>query len=159
MTSILRSGRSIRPITTIRSSLAHQQGRRLYGQSSYGDGEPHPEDGRNKPTRDIEHPGRPPPNVNKGSPGSNSQPQSQHQSSSASEEKSKQKARVADSKRTSNNANPTITDGHQSDNVDLDGNTKADVPDDVKRHNEDIDRRYDKPYNWIKDEGKVGNGF
>lgn len=54
--------------------------------------------------------------------------------------------------RPSNKAKPTITDGHQSENVDKEGNMPSNVPEDVKRHNEDIDKRPDKPYNRIKDE-------
>lgn len=54
--------------------------------------------------------------------------------------------------RPSNKAKPTITDGHQSENVDKEGNMTPNVPEDVKRHNEDIDKRFDKPYNRIKDE-------
>jgi len=58
MAPILRSNRLIRPIATVRSSIIQGRGQRLYGQSSYGgDGEVKSEDGRNKPTRDLEHPG------------------------------------------------------------------------------------------------------
>ncbi|KAL2868293.1 uncharacterized protein BJX67DRAFT_380103 [Aspergillus lucknowensis] len=149
MTSFLRNSRSIRPIdATIRTSTHQRQGRRLYSHSSYGgEGEVKSKDGRNKPTRGMEHPGPPPPNVSKGTSGV----ESQRQSGGELEEDI--------SMEPSNNPHPTITDGRQSVNVDKDGNSKPDVPEDVKRHNEEIDQRYDKPYNRIKDEGKVGKGF
>ncbi|KAL3453841.1 hypothetical protein BJX65DRAFT_262052 [Aspergillus insuetus] len=152
MTLSLRTGRFIRPITTsARSSRFQGQGRRLYGQSSYGDGEVKSEDGRNEPTRDLEHPGAPPPDVGQGY----SQSKTSHPTPKAGTGEIEEDI----STKPSNKANPTITDGRQSVNVDGDGNTKPDVPEDVKRHNEEIDRRHDKPYNRIKDEGKVGKGF
>jgi hypothetical protein len=33
------------------------------------------------------------------------------------------------------------------------------VPEDVKRHNRELDQRYDRAYNQIADEGKVNKGF
>ncbi|KAL2810658.1 hypothetical protein BJX63DRAFT_306644 [Aspergillus granulosus] len=153
MASILRSRRSIRPITTIvRPSIIQGQGQRLYGQSSYGgDGEVKSEDGRNNPTRDLEHPGPPPPDVGQGS----QRPKSSQPSPKAASREVEEDISI----KPTNKAGPTITDGRQSANVDDDGNTKPDVPEDVKRHNEEIDQRHDKPYNRIKDQGKVGKGF
>ncbi|KAI9372668.1 hypothetical protein BJX61DRAFT_533765 [Aspergillus egyptiacus] len=150
MASLLRSGRAIRPFTTtVCSSVPQHSGRRLYGQSSYGgNGETHPEEGRNKPTRDMEHPGAPPPNVSK-DPGSGSQT-----SSSQSGEGAEQTA----SQTPSNKAKPTIKD-NRSDNIDKEGHIKADIPEDVRRHNEEVDQRHDKPYNRINDDGKVGKPF
>ncbi|KAL4873443.1 hypothetical protein BDV12DRAFT_159990 [Aspergillus spectabilis] len=152
MTSLLRNTRSLRVInpTVLRSPILPQTQRRLNGQSSYGgEGEKNSKDDRNKPTRDMEHPGAPPPDI-KSTNSSKSQP-SYNQARNPHEEEI--------STKPSNKAKPTITDGKQSDNVDDDGNTKADVPEDVKRHNEEIDQRHDKPYNRIKDDGKVGKGF
>ncbi|KAL4885068.1 hypothetical protein BJY04DRAFT_181294 [Aspergillus karnatakaensis] len=158
MTSVFRSTRALRAInpttsrTIFRSPILPQTQRRLNGQSSYGNGEQNPQDDRNKPTRDMEHPGAPPPDV-KSENSSKSQPsykQSRNPSGEIEEDINT---------RPSNNAKPTITDGKQSQNVDDDGNTKANVPEDVKKHNEEIDNRHDKPYNRIKDEGKVGKGF
>ncbi|KAL4780224.1 hypothetical protein BJX76DRAFT_54781 [Aspergillus varians] len=151
----LRTSRSIRatnPTTRFPIILQGQVQQRLNSHSSYGNGETKFEDDRNEPTRDMEHPGPPPPNVGK-EDSSKSQPSYKQSGSEGGEPQEKTL------KRPSNNAKPTITDGHQSENIDLDGNTKPDVPDDVKRHNEDIDRRYDKPYNRIKEDGKVGKGF
>ncbi|RDW86385.1 uncharacterized protein DSM5745_03027 [Aspergillus mulundensis] len=149
MTSLLRSTRSIRAVnpTTSRFPVFLQQ--RFNGQSSYGNGETKSEDDRNAPTRDMEHPGAPPPDVGKENP-SKSQP-------SYKQDKSRKNVLEEDiPNRPSNNAKPTI---RQSSNVDDDGNVKANVPDDVKKHNEEIDQRHDKPYNRIHDDGKVGKGF
>lgn len=59
MNSLLRSSRSIRAIgtspTTSRFPTLLQS--RLNSHSTYGDGETKPEEDRNKPTRDMEHPG------------------------------------------------------------------------------------------------------
>lgn len=60
---------------------------------------------------------------------------------------------------SSNNAKPTITDGRHSPNVDSEGNVKSDVPNDVKKHNEEMEHRYDRPYNQLGNEGKPPKGF
>lgn len=39
--------------------------------------------------------------------------------------------------------------------ADWEGNLKDDLPEDVKRHNEEVESRYDRPYNHITDEGDV----
>ncbi|GES58394.1 conserved serine-rich protein [Aspergillus terreus] len=126
---------------------------RAYSHSSYG-GEGEADAEPSKATRDLEHPGPPPPDVSKGSSGSQSQgssPQSSGQTSQGKE--------YAIPKETSNKAHPTITDGRQSPNVDDAGNTRDNVPEDVKRHNKEMEERYDRPYNQIADEGKVHKGF
>jgi hypothetical protein len=61
--------------------------------------------------------------------------------------------------KSSNNAHPTITDGRQSPNIDSEGNVRPGVPNDVKKHNEEMKQRYDRSYNQIGDEGKVHKGF
>ncbi|OJJ00405.1 hypothetical protein ASPVEDRAFT_39866 [Aspergillus versicolor CBS 583.65] len=155
MNSLLRTSRSLRatkPTTRLPVFLQGQTQQRLNSHSSYGNGETKPEDDRNRPTRDIEHPGPPPPNVTSEN-NSKSQPSYKQSESPTGEEEEDINTRP------SNNAKPTITDGHQSANVDKEGNMKPNVPEDVKRHNEDIDKRFDKPYNRIKDEGKVEKGF
>lgn len=53
----------------------------------------------------------------------------------------------------SNKAHPTLSDGKQSPVADHEGNLKEDLPEDVKQHNEDVENRYDKPYNHIGDDG------
>ncbi|KAJ5674014.1 hypothetical protein N7462_009453 [Penicillium macrosclerotiorum] len=55
----------------------------------------------------------------------------------------------------SNKATPTLRDGRQSPIADFEGNLKEDLPEDVKRHNEEMEHRYDRPYNHIGDKGKV----
>ncbi|KAL4958271.1 hypothetical protein BDW69DRAFT_179866 [Aspergillus filifer] len=157
MTSLLRSTRSIRAINPTTSQFPIFTQQRFNGQSTYGDGETNPQEDRNRPTRDIEHPGAPPPDVRKEN-SSKTQP-AYKQSGSKSGSADDGEIEETISTRPSNNAKPTITDGRQSTNVDADGNTKPDVPEDVKQHNAEIHQRFDKPYNRIKDEGKVGKGF
>ncbi|TPR09933.1 Tic20-like family protein [Aspergillus niger] len=114
MSVFLRSRLSLRATPSIAARQlaplrsAYPLGQRFYAHSSYGgDGETEaqqPDNPRNQPTRDIEHPGPPPPDT-----GSNS------------------------------------TDGDESPYVDKDGHTTADAPEDVRRHNEEIEKRADRP--------------
>ncbi|KAL4979273.1 hypothetical protein BDW66DRAFT_128071 [Aspergillus desertorum] len=151
MTALLRSTRSIRAInSTIFKSPILQQ--RFYGQSTYGNGETNPGDDRNAPTRDMEHPGAPPPDVKKEN-SSKSQP-------SYKQDESRRGVLEEDiPKKQSNKAKPVINDSRQPSNVNEEGNTKSNAPEDVKKHNSEIDQRYDKPYNRVNDGGKVGKGF
>lgn len=55
----------------------------------------------------------------------------------------------------SNKAQPTLRDGNQSPMADEEGNLRDDLPQDVKKHNEEIEQRHDRPYNHIADEGGV----
>ncbi|OJI83887.1 hypothetical protein ASPTUDRAFT_628721 [Aspergillus tubingensis CBS 134.48] len=114
---------SARQLAPLRSAH-YPVGQRLYAHSSYGgDGETEaqqPNNPRNQPTRDIEHPGPPAPDT--GSAKSSSS-----------------------SKKPSNKAHPTLADGDQSPYVDKDGKTSADAPEDVRRHNEEIEKRADRP--------------
>lgn len=55
----------------------------------------------------------------------------------------------------SNKAHPTLSDGNQSPTADEEGNLRDDLPQDVKKHNEEMDERYDRPYNHISDKGEV----
>lgn len=59
----------------------------------------------------------------------------------------------------SNNAQPTLHDGRQSPIADHEGHLREDLPEDVKKHNKEMDQRYDKPYNHIADEGNVEKGW
>ncbi|KAJ5924764.1 hypothetical protein N7466_008951 [Penicillium verhagenii] len=59
----------------------------------------------------------------------------------------------------SNNAHPTLRDGRQSSLSDMDGHKNEDLPEDVKKHNEEMAQRYDKPLNHISDEGTVEKTF
>lgn len=59
----------------------------------------------------------------------------------------------------SNNAKPTLRDGRQSPIADHEGHLRDDLPEDVKKHNKEMDERYDKPYNHISDAGNVEKGW
>lgn len=43
--------------------------------------------------------------------------------------------------------------------ADKNGKLKDDLPNDVKRHNAELEDRYDRPYNHISDDGHVENTF
>lgn len=49
----------------------------------------------------------------------------------------------------SNKARPTLNDGAQTPNVDADGNTRESVPEDVKKHNAEMEERHDRTYNQL----------
>lgn len=59
----------------------------------------------------------------------------------------------------SNKAQPTLKDGKQSPMADMEGNLKEDLPEDVKKHNAEVEQRYDRPYNHIADEGNIENAW
>ncbi|KAJ5834947.1 hypothetical protein N7447_000973 [Penicillium robsamsonii] len=59
----------------------------------------------------------------------------------------------------SNKAKPTLHEGEQSPVIDKAGNPKKDLPEDVKKHNREMEDRYDKPYNYANDEGTVEPSF
>ncbi|KAJ5996905.1 hypothetical protein N7499_006783 [Penicillium canescens] len=59
----------------------------------------------------------------------------------------------------SNKARPTLRDGNQSPIADDEGHLKDDLPEDVKRHNEEMEDRYDKPYNHMSDKGSPESKF
>lgn len=59
----------------------------------------------------------------------------------------------------SNKAEPTLHDGNQSPFADQDGNLKDDLPSDVKKHNQEMEERYDKPYNHTGDQGQADSSF
>ncbi|KAE8145041.1 hypothetical protein BDV25DRAFT_78555 [Aspergillus avenaceus] len=163
MNSILRTSfrlpttKSLVP-STYSARRAFSLSPRTYGQSSYGgEGDTQsqqPNNPRNSPTRDIEHPGPAAPDVSKGS--TTSKPQS----STTQEDRDEQDSEGTPTHMSpSNKAHPTITDGRQSPNLDSKGNPRSDVPKDVKKHNEEMEKRYDRPYNQIGDEGGVRKGF
>lgn len=52
-----------------------------------------------------------------------------------------------------------MTTGQQSPNVDLEGHRREDIPEEVKRHNEEMEKRHDRSFNQITDEGKIQRGF
>lgn len=59
----------------------------------------------------------------------------------------------------STKAHPTLRDGRQSNLSDMAGRKHEDLPEDVQKHNEEMEHRYDRPYNHIADEGKIENAF
>ncbi|RHZ67502.1 uncharacterized protein CDV56_106892 [Aspergillus thermomutatus] len=170
MNPIFRSSLSSKAIKSSTLPICRQrsvfpQPWRFYSQSSYGEAEQKPEGKTeaqtSKATRDIEHPGPPPPDVSKGkgssSPSSGSGSRSQNQPPSDEEtRRSNDGAEVYPhvTSRPSNNARPTLNDG-RSPNVDEEGNPRPDVPEDVKRHNAEIENRHDRAYNKMEDDGKV----
>ncbi|CAK46851.1 hypothetical protein M752DRAFT_264439 [Aspergillus phoenicis ATCC 13157] len=152
MSVFLRSRLSLRATPSIAARQlaplrsAYPLGQRFYAHSSYGgDGETEaqqPDNPRNQPTRDIEHPGyssQTPINVQSilGPPPPDTGSSSTAKSSSGSSSSS--------SKQPSNKAHPTLADGDESPYVDKDGHTTADAPEDVRRHNEEIEKRADRP--------------
>lgn len=59
----------------------------------------------------------------------------------------------------SNKAEPTLRDGKASPLADEDGTLRDDLPEDVKKHNQEMEERYDRPYNQMAEEGKVEPGW
>ncbi|KAJ5773919.1 hypothetical protein N7457_008815 [Penicillium paradoxum] len=59
----------------------------------------------------------------------------------------------------SNKARPTLRAGTQSPLADNEGHLREDLPEDVKKHNKEMEERYDRPYNRTSDEGKVEPAF
>ncbi|KGO44230.1 hypothetical protein PEX2_035630 [Penicillium expansum] len=59
----------------------------------------------------------------------------------------------------SNKAKPTLSTEEQSPLSDQEGNPKKDFPEDVKKHNREMEQRYDKPYNSTADDGTVKPAF
>lgn len=59
----------------------------------------------------------------------------------------------------SNNAHPTLRDGRQSNLADMEGKRHEDLPEDVRKHNENMVNRYDRSYNHIADEGNIEHAF
>jgi len=55
----------------------------------------------------------------------------------------------------SNKAQPTLSHGKQTPVADHEGNLRDDLPADVKKHNEEVEQRYDRPFHQITDEGEV----
>ncbi|PYH41394.1 uncharacterized protein BP01DRAFT_349408 [Aspergillus saccharolyticus JOP 1030-1] len=164
MTSIFRSSRlslraSYSPLTVRPASRLTSKPSlfwRGYAHSSYGgDGETNaeqPNNPRNEPTRDLEHPGPPAPDVggsSKQSPQSSSGGDSNSRSSSKSGTGVENKSHTSTTT-PSNKARPTITDGENSPNAEVDGTVGDNASDEVKQHNKEFDQRYDHSYNRME---------
>ncbi|EED19587.1 conserved serine-rich protein [Talaromyces stipitatus ATCC 10500] len=133
------------PVASPASSIFKRYSHESYG----GDDNPQGERPASRKSRELEHPGPPPPDTSKGSASTGTKPQSQQT----------QEDDLYHKKQPSNKARPTLSSGRESPNVDEQGNTKDDVPEDVRQHNRELSQRYDRPYNQIADEGKVSKGF
>lgn len=59
----------------------------------------------------------------------------------------------------SNGAHPTLRDGRQSNLADMEGKKQKDLPEDVRKHNEEMENRYDRSYSHMADEGTVEKAF
>ncbi|PKY08176.1 hypothetical protein P168DRAFT_286326 [Aspergillus campestris IBT 28561] len=138
----LRATKSVFTPLTKPALVAPLNSKRTYSHGSYGSAESDKDKPQNTPsTKNIEHPGPPPPNTK-----SNNQPSESGESQ-------------GDVQDTSNKANPIITGGKQSPVVNGEGKVNDDAPDDVKKHNEDVANRADSPYNQIGADSKVREGF
>ncbi|PYI20533.1 hypothetical protein BO86DRAFT_80432 [Aspergillus japonicus CBS 114.51] len=163
MASILRSSRlslraSYSPLLRPASRLTSQpiQPWRGYAHSSYGgEGETkaeQPNSSRNEPTRDLEHPGPPAPDVGgsskksqqSGGSSNSGSKDTGHGTGTGVENKSHSKTTP------SNKARPTITDGENSPNAEVDGTVGDNASEDVKKHNREMDQRYDHAYNQVE---------
>ena len=165
--SFLRSSTLVRSFaaTAPRVPIAHSAftyQQRLYAQQSYGSGEGDPkgenpqEQGAN-PSADKEHPGPPPPDVGKGSGGGPTkaggdgrQAQNTEQKSSSGGSGSGGTGRTASGDK--GGAQPKILD---------ESGPPAEPSEEVKKHNEEMDQRYEKAESRVNDEGKdnVGKGW
>lgn len=137
---------------------------RCYGHSSYGgEGETCAEQPHDTATRDMEHPGPPAPETPH-----NSSSHSQHSSTSTSSvqqpghhkihlEQGKAHPETPNSSTPipSNKARPTLNAGKLSPNIDSRGNARDDLPENVKKHNAEVEHRYGRAYNKIGDNGEV----
>lgn len=156
----------LRPITTIRSSPrfllapAYAQQHRLYaGGYGGGEGDPkgeNPQDQGSNPSAGLEHPGPPPPSVGQGTGGGPTQkgdghnPQ-QNGSSSGDGQAS-----------TSGNggASGGEGDGPQPKIHKHDAPEEHTHSDEVRAHNEDIKKRYDRPNEKsVGEDDKVDKGY
>lgn len=134
---------------------------RFYAQQSYGSGEGDPkgenpqEQGAN-PSADLEHPGPPPPDVGKGTGGgptkAGGEGHGAGQQSSSSGAKSGGTGKSANAEKGKEGAKPKILD---------ESSPPAEPSEDVKKHNEEMDQRYEKAANHVDEPGNdnVGKGF
>ena len=145
--SAVTSSSRQRPTSAVvtQNRLAHQS----YGG---GDGDPkgeNPQDQGSNPSADLEHPGPPPPSVGKGTGGGPTKALGKSQNSIKHEASGGSGA--AQNHGTSNGAQPKI----HSESTPAEGN------EDVRKHNEELNNRYERASNAI-DEGdkhNVGKGF
>ena len=139
------SRRRLTPLVFTQNRLAHQS----YGG---GEGDPkgeNPQDQGSNPSADLEHPGPPPPSVGRGTGGGPTKGSGESQNSTKREASGGSEAAQKDGK--SNGAQPKI----HSEATPAEGN------EDVRKHNEELNNRYERASNVI-DEGdkhNVGKGY
>ncbi|KAL1978549.1 hypothetical protein VTN31DRAFT_1408 [Thermomyces dupontii] len=139
----------IRPATTITPTRIPK---RSYAFSGYGDGDkPQGDEPAAESTRAREHPGPAPPDT--------SQPK-QPQEGDGEPQPSGRGTRTTPI--PSNKAHPTLSDGKQSPYLDDEGNEMPNTPQDVKQHNREMERRYDRTVNQMEHKdtkGEIGKNF
>lgn len=132
------------------STITHH---RFYAQQSYGGGEgdpkgENPQDQGSNPSADLEHPGPPPPDAGKGTGGGPTKaPGGGHNGNpnESSGSSSKSPASGGDGgKSASNGAQPKI----------YNAKVPEEQSEDVKKHNREMDNRYDHAQNRIDEDGK-----
>lgn len=138
-----------RPITTISSSPrslpspAYAQQHRLYAGSSYGGGEgdpkgENPSDQGANPSADLEHPGPPPPSVGQGTGGGPTK-------KGAEGHNTQQNSGGQASTDGSGGASGAKGDGPQPKIYKHDAPEEQTHSDEVRKHNEDVAKRHDRP--------------
>lgn len=152
------------PRTTSRIILLARRSRqpipRFYAQQSYGGGEGDPKgedpqsQGSSPATSNAEHPGPPPPDVGKGTGGGATKKGDQGHSGSdtAGSQEGGVKSGMSEGSDSKNAAQPKIHK-HNAPHPD-------EHSDEVKKHNEGLANRHERPYERSKDkEDKVDKGF
>ena len=131
-------------------SITPQQ-HRLYAQQSYGGGEGDPkgetpqQQGTNPASADKEHPGPPPPDVGKGTGGGPTK--------AGSDGNDAQQHGGAWSGSSSGSSGSTSSKSGASPRIHSE-NTPAEENADVKKHNEELEKRHDRASNKVDDDGK-----
>lgn len=162
MTPVVRSFKSIHSLPRATLSSTYTQQRRLYaGGSSYGGGEgdpkgENPQDQGSNPSAELEHPGPPPPDVGKGTGGGPTK--------SGVDGHNTQQNSSSDGQAASNSGGSSGGssggDGPQPKIHAHDAPGEEHHSEDVKRHNQEMSQRHDRPQEKSPDkEDKVDKGF
>ena len=153
---VIRSLSSIRPSTRTSSLSIYASQRRLYPGSNYGGGEGDPKgenplDQGSNPSADLEHPGPPPPDVGKGTGGGPTKKGAEghntreNASSSGQGGNEGSKGREGGPQPKIHNHNAPAEEHHSEE---------------VRKHNEDMGKRYDRPQEKSPDkEDKVNKPY
>ena len=148
--SRLRTSLIFRPVSAARSTpcpflpLRPLQQKRHAGQDyGSGQGDPkgeNPQDQGSNPSADLEHPGPPPPSVGQGTGGG---PTKAHDRGHNSQQKTPSGG--GSSGGSGSDAKPKIHDSK----------VPTEESEEVRKHNEDMEKRHGRSYNQINDDGKV----